>query len=359
MKKLFALLFVLVAGFVLVSCGNQAKEIAMITDTGDIDDGSFNEGTWKGIQKYAEEHNKKAQYYKPGGETTGDYLAAIDLAVAGGAKIVITPGFYFEVPVFQAQTKYPDVKFVILDGAPHSGDYNNVINENTLSIFFKEEESGFLAGYATYLDGKTKLGFMGGIAVPAVQRFGIGWVAGAYYAAKEKGDANYAYDPANYTYLGDFGPKAEFATMAGTWYDRGVEAIHAAAGGAGLSVMSAATSRTNKWVIGVDSYQSGDSNTVLSSAVKGVGTAAYEALEDFYNGTFQGGKSITLGAKEDAVGLPMATSRFTSFNEAKYDEIFGKVKSTLAVPNDAAKLKTFIEGLGYTFPEGLSEAIAG
>lgn len=360
MKKLFALLFVLAAAFVIVACGDNApKEIAMITDTGDIDDGSFNQGTWEGIKKYASENDKVAQYYKPLGETTSDYLAAIDLAVAGGAKIIITPGFYFEVPVHQAQTKYPDIKFVILDGAPHSGDFESDIKSNTLSIFFKEEESGFLAGYATFMDGKTKLGFMGGIAVPAVQRFGIGWIAGAYYAANEKGNATYAYDAAYYTYLNEFVPKAEFTTEAASWYDAGVEVIHAAAGGAGSSVMAAATSRQNKWVVGVDSDQSEDSATVLTSAVKGVGAAAYEALTDYYNGTFQGGKSISLGASEDAVRLPMATSRFESFTQANYDTIFGKVKTTLDVPDTVASLKTFIEGLGYTFPAGLEAAING
>src|SRR5690554_7796890 len=132
---------------------------------------------------------------------------------------------------------YPDVKFVILDGTPHNGDYNTVVEDNTLSVFFKEEQAGFLAAYATYKEGFDQLGFMGGIAVPAVQRFGIGWVAGAYQAAKDANDTDYAYDPTYYTYLGSFGPNAEVKSEAVTWFSSGIEVIHAAAGGDRKSVV--------------------------------------------------------------------------------------------------------------------------
>ncbi|WP_025724577.1 BMP family lipoprotein [Acholeplasma granularum] len=358
MKKVLLLLMVLVAGFALVACGPSSYEIAMITDTGDIDDGSFNQGTWEGIVEYSEEFKKSHKYYKPAGEATTDYMAAIDLAVAGGAKIVITPGFYFETPIFQAQTKYPDVKFVLIDGSPHSGDFNPVVGDNTLSIFFKEEQAGFLAAYASYKEGLTNLGFMGGIAVPAVQRFGIGWVAGAYQAAKDAANTTYAYNPTHYTYLGTFGPSDSYKTEAATWYSAGVQVIHAAAGGAGLSVMAAAQDATNKWVVGVDSDQADDSTRVLTSAMKGVGTAAYDALEAFYADEFPGGETWNLDVSDDAVGLPMTTSRFTTFTEANYNTILNTVKAgTISVPATAAQLETFITGLGYTVPAGLIAAI--
>jgi basic membrane protein A len=357
MKKFFSVVVLLAAVFTLAACGGKTYEIAMITDTGDIDDGSFNQGTWEGIEEYALDNDISHKYYKPQGESADDYLAAIDLAVAGGAKIVVTPGFYFETPIFNAQTKYPDVNFVLIDGAPHNGDYNIVINDNVLSIFFNEHEAGFLAGYASVKDGFTELGFMGGIAVPAVQRFGVGYVAGAYYAAEEAGLTDFEFSADYYTYLGTFGPSDDYKTMAGTWYDGGVEVIHAAAGGAGFSVMAAAAERTDKWVVGVDSDQSADGDSVITSALKSVGTAAYDALEAFYGDNWDGGQSISLGATDGAVGLPMDTSRFTTFNDAAYDAIFAKLGSDVVVPSDAAALDTFVTALGYTVSSDLVDKI--
>lgn len=360
MKKILSVLSILVLGFVLIACGGKTYEIAMITDTGDIDDGSFNQGTWEGIKKYAEENDVTHQYYKPAGETTDAYMSAIDLAVSGGAKIVITPGFYFEIPIFDAQAKYPNVKFVILDGSPHNGDYNLLVAENTLAIFFKEEQSGFLAGYATVQEGFTKLGYMGGIAVPAVQRFGIGWVAGAYLAASELELVEFAFDAQDYTYLGGFGPTDTIKNTAASWYTRGVEVIHAAAGGAGSSVMAAAGESTNKWVVGVDSDQAADSATVLSSAVKGVGEAAFDALQLFYAEDFPGGQTWNLGVAEDGVGLPMATSRFKNFSQADYTAIFAKiVAGTVIVPDTADALATYVAALpgNYTVTQALKDSI--
>lgn len=360
MKKIFSVLAVILLGLTLVACGGKTYEIAMITDTGDIDDGSFNQGTWEGIKEYAEKNDVTHQYYKPAGESTDAYLAAIDLAVSGGAKIIITPGFYFEEPIFDAQAKYPEVKFVLIDGSPHNGDYNVVVGENTLSVFFQEEQAGFLAGYAAVKDGFKKLGYMGGIAVPAVQRFGIGWVAGSYLAASELGHADFEFKAENYTYLGGFGPSDATKTTAASWYSTGIEVIHAAAGGAGSSVMAAASESTNKWVVGVDSDQAGDSATVLSSAVKGVGEAAYEALEAFYEDKFPGGKTWNLGVAEDAAGLPMETSRFRTFTKANYDEINGKlVAKTVVAPTNVAELVEFVNNLtgDYAVSVALQNAI--
>lgn len=359
MKKVLSILVLLVAAVALVACGGETYTIAMITDTGDIDDGSFNQGTWEGIVEYATENDVTHQYYKPAGETTSDYIAAIDLAVAGGAEIIITPGFYFETPIFEAQTKYPDITFVLIDGVPHAGDYNVTIGENTLSIFFTEHESAFLAGYALVKEGYETLGFMGGIAVPAVQRFGVGFVAGAYFAAEEDGLEGFTFASDDYTYLGSFGPSAEFKTMAGSWFDRGVDAIHAAAGGAGLSVMAAAAERDNKWVVGVDSDQSWD-DTVITSALKGVGVAAKEALEEYFEGTFEGGRAITLDAAIGAVGLPMDTSRFESFTSAQYTVILGLVSAgTVVVPSTSAELGAFVAALGYDAETADFEALLG
>ena len=196
MKKLLVL-FVLLTGVVtLASCEAQTYEIAMVTDAGDIDDKSFNQGTWEGIVEFAEENDLTYKYYKPTEVSNDAYVAAIDLAVAAGAKVVVTPGFLFEPAVYTAQTKYPNVIFVLIDGVPHPGDYTTFnVADNTRSILFRENESGFLAGYASVMEGFRELGFMGGIAVPAVVRFGLGYVAGAYYAAKELGATNWDFIP--------------------------------------------------------------------------------------------------------------------------------------------------------------------
>ena len=138
----------------------------MVTDLGTIDDKSFNQGAWEGLTRYAEENSISYKYYQPQEGTTDSYLETIGLAVEGGAKLIVCPGFLFEEPVFLAQDEYPDVTFILLDGEPHSGDYSEYrTNDNVMPILFQEDEAGFLAGYAAVKEGYTKLGFMGGMAV--------------------------------------------------------------------------------------------------------------------------------------------------------------------------------------------------
>jgi basic membrane protein A len=148
----------------------------------------FRSGTWEGVVAFAEENGKTHKYYKPTEQSTDAYLAAIQLAVEGGAKIIVTPGFLFEEPIYLAQDLYEDVYFVLIDGNPHNADSTEFrTEENAVGILFAEEQSGYLAGYAAVKDGYTKLGFMGGMAVPAVVRFGYGFVQGAEAAAAELG----------------------------------------------------------------------------------------------------------------------------------------------------------------------------
>ena len=362
MKKILSVLVLLVVAAVLVACGPREYEIAMITDSGDIDDRSFNQGTWEGIVEFAEENDKTYKYYKPSAITFDAYVSAIGLAVEGGAKVIVTPGFLFENSVHKAQSLYPEVKFVLIDGAPHNvvdwgtmATYDEsapdfTIADNTLSIFFQEEQSGFLAGYAAVKDGINSLGFMGGMAVPAVVRFGIGYVAGAYYAAQERGLSTYSFNADYYEYLNSFAPSEATVIKAGAWYTAGVQAIHAAAGGAGNSVMTAAQNASNKWMIGVDVDQSNLNARVLTSAMKGLAVAVQDALEGYYADDFDGGVSITLGAAEGAVGLPIeeASWRFTSFTLAQYNTILTKVSNgTVDVPTSDVELAAFIAALGF------------
>lgn len=350
MKKLLVL-FVLLAGVVtLASCEAQSYEIAMVTDAGDIDDKSFNQGTWEGIVEFAEENDLTYKYYKPTEVSNDAYVAAIDLAVAAGAQVVVTPGFLFEPAVYTAQTKYPNVIFLLIDGVPHPGDYSTFnVASNTRSILFRENESGFLAGYASVMEGFRELGFMGGIAVPAVVRFGLGYVAGAYFAAKELNAMSWEFDPAYYAYLGGFAPDDAHKAQAAAWFTAGVEVIHVAAGGAGNSVMAAADEATGKFVVGVDVDQAAQSPSVITSAMKALGVVVKQALQDYVDGTFEGGETLVLGAAESAVALPLGESfRFDTFTEAQYNAVLAKiVNGTVVVPFTPAELTGFLNTLGF------------
>ena len=153
------------------SDSSTGYELALVTDLGTIDDKSFNQGAWEGMKKYAEENKISYKYYQPQEGTTDSYLETIGLAIEGGAKLVVCPGFLFEEPVFLAQEQYKDVHFILLDGVPHNADYSEYKTEsNVMPILFQEDEPGFLAGYAAVKEGYTKLGFLGGMAVPAVIR---------------------------------------------------------------------------------------------------------------------------------------------------------------------------------------------
>ncbi len=297
----------------------EGYEIAMITDAGEIDDKSFNQGTWEGIKKYAEDNGLTYKYYKPTEVSDAAYLAAIDLAIQGGAKVVVTPGFLFEPAIYEAQDLYPETSFIILDGTPHTADYATFrIEANVYSIFYAEQQAGFLAGYAAVKDGYTKLGFMGGMAVPAVVRFGYGFVQGAEYAAEELGLDSVEL---KYHYTGDFAATPKNQTTAATWYADGTEIIFACGGKVGNSVMAAAEAAGAK-VIGVDVDQSAESETVITSAMKQLGVSVYLGLESYYAGEFKGGVSETLDITVDGVGLPFASSRFNTFSEADYNAIY-------------------------------------
>lgn len=307
--------------------GEEGYKIALITDIGTIDDKSFNQGAWEGVAAYGSEHNVTYKYYKPSEKSTAEYLNSIDLAVQGGAEIVVTPGFLFEPAVLEAQAKYPEVKFILLDGFPNNQDYEGTyveeLTDNTYSVFYAEEQAGFLAGYAAVYDGNTKLGFMGGMAVPAVIKFGYGFVQGAEYAAKELGITGLE---VKYHYTGKFEATPEAQAMAASWYQDGTEVIFACGGAVGNSVMAAAEAAGAK-VIGVDVDQSAESNTVITSAIKGLKSSVYDAIEAFYNGSFPGGQSVTLGADVDGVGLPQDFSRFETFDQVAYDAIYAKLVS--------------------------------
>jgi len=330
MKKLLSLGLIALAGIGLAagltSCGEEevsTYEIALITDIGDIDDKSFNQGAWEGLKAYAEEHDISHQYYKPSEQSTTAYVEAIDLAIENGAKIVVTPGFLFEEPIYISQTAHPDVHFILLDGEPHTADYSTYhTSANVQPILYAEQQAGYLAGFAAVKDGYRSLGFMGGMAVPAVVRFGMGFAKGVNDAAAELS----VQTTLKYHYTGGFSATPEVQTKATTWYQAGVEVIFACGGSLGQSVMAAAETEGKK-VIGVDVDQHKDSDTVITSAMKGLGVSVQIALDAYYTNQWEGGSTWVLDASNDGVGLPTATESwgFENFTVAQYDVIYGKI----------------------------------
>ncbi|MDV3427559.1 MAG: BMP family ABC transporter substrate-binding protein [Bacillota bacterium] len=348
MKKILGILLtVSLSVAVLAGCGTKTPdkkdtaksgyEIALITDKGNIDDKSFNQGAWEGVEKFAKANNITHKYYKPEEASDAGYLAQIELAIQGGAKVVVTPGYLFEVPVYMAQTKYPNVKFVLLDGAPHTADYKTYKTEsNVASVMYAEEQPGYLAGYAAVKDGYKKLGFMGGMAVPAVQAYGYGFLQGAEAAAKELklADGSIA---VTYHYTGDFAETDTNKATAKTMYQEGTEVIFACGGSVGKSVMAAA-SEAGKKVIGVDVDQRYDSDTVITSAMKELGTSVQTVLQSIYKNNSwatYSGKTTVFNAANAGVGLPTtvignasadAFDRFKTFKKADYDKVFATLK---------------------------------
>ena len=356
MKKVISIaLVVMLMATTLVGCNSGGGEqdtggdaggedaasdmkITLITDKGNIDDKSFNQGSWEGVVEFSEEHGTEHDYIKPEEANDAGYLSAIDLAVDGGADIVVTPGFLFEVAVHEAQTKYPDVKFILLDAFPSPADSDDPdIADNTASIFYADEESGYLAGYAAVKEGFTEIGFMGGMPVPAVQAFGYGYLQGAEDAAEDMGMEE-GEITSIYHYTGDFDENDTNKATAKTMYQEGMEVIFACGGSVGKSVMSAAN-EADKAVIGVDVDQRYDSETVITSATKGLGSSVVTVLESIVvddNFDQYGGQMTTFNAENDGVALPTevigdedadAFDRFENFDREQYDEIYEKLAS--------------------------------
>jgi len=345
MKKLFALLLavLLVAG-VFVACGGNNEPagggtnsfgviswedgeipIVLITDYGDIDDESYNQGAWEGVLQFARANDIPYDYFRPASRgSTEDNLNSISLAIDAGVQVLVTPGFLFEPAIYIAQEMYSDVHIILLDAIPTPPEGDSYIAENTVAVLFAEEQSGFLAGYAAVMDGHRELGFIGGIPVPSVIRFGTGFVEGAEFAAAElglgAGDVNI-----RYTYAGSFAPSPEVQTLAASWYADGVEVIFTAAGGAGLSVFAAADASDSGLVIGVDVDQSSHSERIITSALKELRNSVADMLELFFAGEFPGGQIFMMDGTNDGVGLPQDFSRFQTFSQADYDAIFGQL----------------------------------
>ena len=345
MKKVIAILLVLAMVLAVAACKKaETYEIALITDVGNIDDKSFNQGAWEGVKAYAEANKKTYNYYRPSEDSTQAREETIKTAIEKGAKVVVCPGYLFEDAIYDVQGMYPDAQFLLIDGEPHTADYSTYeTKSNTHCILYQEEQAGYFAGYAAVMEGYTKLGFLGGMAVPAVIRYGYGFVQGANDAAKEKGNA--ADVSVKYWYCGSFSPSDDIKTKMSGWYTEGTEVVFSCGGGIYLSAVAAAEEAGAK-VIGVDVDQSAESELIITSAMKELSTSVVLSLTDLYanNGTWPeayAGKTAKLGAADKCVGLPTAEGswRMTNFTVDQYNALFEQVKSGAITISDASDVE--------------------
>jgi len=305
-----------------------ALNIAMVTDVGNIDDKSFNEFTWMGCKNWAEENGAVANYYRPSEDSDEARIETIKTAIEKGANVIVCPGYLFGATYQQLPQQYPEVMFLGIDLG--LGDVPEP-QANTALITYQEEQSGFLAGYAAVMDGYTKLAFLGGIDVPAVVRFGFGFVQGADAAAAELG--NTADVSVKYWYSGAFWPTDEIKTKTAGWYTEGTEIIFSAGGGILYSAIASADEADGK-LIGVDVDQSAVSPRIITSAKKELENSVKLALSDLLaNGgvwsAAYAGVENKLGAAQDCVGLPTdpAAFKFSTFTLDQYNALYEKVKS--------------------------------
>ena len=325
--------------------------VAMVTDYGDITDQSFNQSTYEACKAFGEANGVDFTYYKPEGDSDAEREAMIDKAVADGYNVIVMPGYAFAGAIKDTADTYPDVKFVALDVSEYdlegdSSDFNNETFANVFSAVYQEELPGYMAGYAAVKMGYTKLGFLGGMAVPAVIRYGYGFVQGADAAAAELG----ADVEINYAYGNQFYGDADITAAMDTWYQGGTEVVFACGGGIFTSAGEAAAKVGGK-VIGVDVDQAAtidgmfESGMTVTSAMKGLQATVNTLLTAIKDGSWDSyaGKILNLGlvSADDMslnyVGLADSTIWNDGFSEADYKQLVADmVNGKITVSNDSS-----------------------
>ena len=400
MKKFLAMILALVMALSLVACGDKKDDtktddnqgdtnettykVAMITDYGDITDQSFNQTTYEACKAFADANKIEFSYFKPAGDNTADRVAMIESAVDEGYNVIVMPGYAFGGAIVEAAPQYKDVKFIALDVAkgdlleagvaakgetydydPDNWDLATYVDmSNVYCAVYQEELCGYMAGYAAVKLGYKNLGFLGGMAVPAVQRYGYGFVQGVNAAAEEMGLTDVK---VNYVYGGQFFGDADITAKMDTWYAGGTEIVFACGGGIYTSAVDAAKKVEGAKVIGVDVDQAGiianyaagegaDQATIdgykaltVTSAMKGLYPATYDTLTDvIINGNWANyaGKIATLGlvSADDPtlnyVQIPMDSTQWAdgAFTQDDYKALVKAMfDGELTVSNDTTK----------------------
>lgn len=326
-------------------------KIAMVTDSGDITDQSFNQTTYEACKEWAADNGSDFNYYKPESDSDEARNASVDQAVADGANVIVLPGYMFAATIVEQSEMYPDVKFIAPDvsagdicekgvgeGYTYNPDDYEVTDyynaDNVYCCTYQEEVSGYMAGYAAVKFGYKHLGFLGGMSVPAVTRFGYGYIQGADEAAKELGIT----DDVELEYVcgGQFYGDADITAYMDTWYgSKGVEVVFACGGGIYTSAAEAAAKVDGK-VIGVDSDQSGiiGEDITVTSAMKGLAPTVKTALDAIKDGNWESdyaGKIDNLGLvsenpEDNYVQLPMETTQWDdNFTVDDYKDLVKKL----------------------------------
>ena len=353
MKKALFVLMVLCLSFSVFAQGAQEAQaqetyaIAMITDYGDITDQSFNQTTYEACKAYAEAHGIRFEYFKPADDNTADRVASIEQAIEKGYNIIVMPGFAFGGSIAEVAPQYKDVKFVALDVSEFdvTGGQPGFDNSNVYCIVYQEEIAGYLAGYATVSLGYTELGFCGGMAVPAVVRYGYGFVQGAEAAAAKLGKTG----TIQYAYANQFFGDADITAAMDATYKNGAQAVFACGGSVYSSVAEAAVKANGK-VVGVDVDQKpiidgAYGNITITSAMKGLYSSTQATLktiiEDNAWNTIAG-QYATLGlisgsdVESNFVGIPMVGTEWSdSFTKADYTALVNDIYTgKVVVSND-------------------------
>ena len=346
MKKLIAIamMMALVCSSTFAAKAKKAKKskasikIAMVTDSGDITDQSFNQTTYQACKDYAEANGLEFQYYKPAGDSNADRVASIDAAYQDGYNVIVLPGYLFGEAIGKVAKDYDDAKFIGLDIS--AGDLGGTeVPSNVFCAVYAEELPGYFAGYAAVKEGYRHLGFLGGMAVPAVVRYGYGFVQGANKAAEELKVADKV--TIEYVYGGQFyGDQTITASMDGWYKNRGVEVVFACGGAIWSSACEAAAKVGGK-VIGVDVDQTAQINSYgagmcVTSAMKGLSATVNAALSAIQAGNWDtyAGRIASLGLVSGTdlaanyVGLPTDTWTMKNFSVNDYKklvkDVFGK-----------------------------------
>ena len=338
LSTLLCVVLLITCCLAVTSCGKDSGkktfEIAVVTDVGQLMDGGFNQGTYEGAKEYAEANNLTYKYYQPANgsdASDNDRIAAMRQAVNNGAKVIVTPGFLQATAIETVAKEHPEVKFIFVDGWTLKLD-------NVTAIIYKEQECGYMAGYAVVKDGFTKLGYTGGGGGtnPPCNRYGYGFVQGADAAAKELGvNVTVKY---SYKYGDSFSASSELQTQIASWYAAGTEAVFSCGGSMLASVKSAAAEYPSAKIVGVDTDQAKESTQIITSAMKALANSIKRVLGQYYDNKWDAelaNKSQNLGAAEDATGLPTAKDswRFTKFTVEEYNTLFKSIADGTIVPD--------------------------
>ncbi|QUA53947.1 BMP family lipoprotein [Aristaeella lactis] len=361
MKKFFALLLaaVMMLGMVSIASAESSMSVAMITDYGDITDQSFNQTTYEACKAFCEAATINFQYYKPASDSDEDRISSIEKAIDDGFNVIVMPGYAFGPAIQKVAPEYDDITFIALDVSEGDiGDLAAAVPANLYCAVYQEELCGYMAGYAAVKLGYKKLGFLGGMAVPAVVRYGYGFVQGADAAAAELGAEDVEI---KYVYGNQFYGDADITAYMDTWYSNGTEIVFACGGGIFTSAGEAAQKAGGK-VIGVDVDQKGTIDSMygegitVTSAMKGLAATVNTELASILNGEFAGGKVENLGLVSDNpednfVQIAPSTQFADGFTAEDYAALVvkmnaGEIKVSNAIDAEPATTAAKVEYLG-------------